>query len=129
MHINIILLFITIVISKSNLFAGNGLKVNTYTMYNGIIQFNCTTYNDCYNLLCMPMMPDDYLITIKPNYWNGNCSTLNNNTTPLISQINTYTNNQYNSYNTSTLSDMSKLLCILNKNTNITRIEYYGFGC
>ena len=135
LYLFLVLSFLITTFAKTNtqpqLFAGNGLKTYTYTMYNGILEMNCSTYNDCYNFLCMPVMPDDYLMIIKPNYWSGNCKQLNdmNNNTFNAGLNIVYDNKIYKWYDVYNISQASLLLCKLNKHSNITRIEYYGISC
>ena len=50
-----IILFFSILITAQNYdwFAGNGLVTTAYDIRNGVTEANCTTYDDCYNLLCV----------------------------------------------------------------------------
>ena len=117
------------IICATELFAGNGLQTYAHTiLHNRIINTNCTTYNDCYTLLCSYIIQPVYLVIIKPNYWNGNCHGVNMNDTRLLdAEIDIYNGNVNKTYYTKTLSGASHLLCKLNNNTN--KIQYFIFNC
>lgn len=129
----IILLFSLINVTlQSSLFSGNGLK--TYTRYifsNQIIEMNCTTYDDCYNLLCSYAFQPIDLIILKPNYWNHNCDKLNKtDNRVLAAEIDLYSGNKFIGYTlTNTVSDNSITLCALNKNNTITQLQYFIIDC
>jgi hypothetical protein len=128
----IIILFLISTSSQSDLFAGNGLKTYTQNILNNkIIEIDCSTYDDCYELLCSYMYQPIFLITIKPNYWNKNCDELNKTDNRLLSaEIDSYINNKYVGYNlTNTVSDNSIALCMLNKNKTINQLQYFIYNC
>lgn len=104
------------------LFAGNGIAINTYTEYNGMIVTNCTTYDDCYEILCVPLMPDDYLVVLKPNYWPGDCNTLGGDDRKMDAEMNMGSL----WYNISTVSELSVFLC---ENWSAKKIIFYLLGC
>jgi len=118
-------------VSSQYLFSGAGITINIYNLNHGVLVMNCSTYDDCYNLLCMPMMPDDYLIVIIPNYWKSDCDKLDTNYTNVLhAEIDAFIDRKlYNWYVADTISDASVLFCKLNKIKNITRIEYWGLPC
>ena len=122
------LLFVSLI--SGQLFAGNGLNMNVYTQNNGILVMNCSTYDDCYNLLCTPTFPGDYLQTLVPNAWVGDCNKLfKEDGRDVDSEIDAFSGYKLdNWYITSNLSGISILLCTLGQNCNITSIEYYPFG-
>ncbi len=111
----------------NDFFAGNGLKTETYILlHNQIIEINCTTYNDCYNLLCDFLLDPIDIITVEANQWNGNCEGLNiDDHRLLLSQYNN--NNVY--YTTKTVSEASILLCNLKLNKTSSKIYYSIFDC
>lgn len=109
------------------LFAGNGISTNSYTDDGKVISFGCNTYDDCNELLTVFLSDPTFLITtISPYPFNGNCDTLPNDNRPLSATYDIYNHNIYiKTYNTTTLSQASILLCELDKNINITEIDYY----
>lgn len=107
------------------LFGGNGILINTYTEYNGILETNCTSYDDCYDILCEPLMPNDYLTILKPNTWSGNCSDLKGDNRLLEAQLRII-NGFVKWYTTHTISQLSMLLC---DNYNATKIIFYLLSC
>lgn len=113
----------------NELFAGNGLQTFAHTiLHDRIINTNCTTYDDCYNLLCSYIVQPVYLVIIKSNYWSGNCYGLNMNDDRLLDvEFDVYNGNVNETYYTKTLSEASYLLCKLNNNTK--QIQYYIFNC
>jgi len=115
-------------IPDRELFAGNGLKTSAHTLlHDRIIEMNCTTYDDCYDLLCAYMFDGTvYDITVTANDWDGDCHQLNSTDNRLLS-AEFYTNNQ--TYQTETVSDASILLCMLNRKSNGDQIDYFGFNC
>ena len=118
--------------NDTNLFAGNGLTTYGYTINHGIIEMNCSDYDDCYSLLCeYTWIPTYYLIIIKPNDWDGNCDKLNNSDSRQFdAEIDVFDGNKvYETYITSNVSDASIWLCMINKNKNVTHLEYYGDLC
>lgn len=117
---------------KPNLFAGSGLMTYTRGIFHkGYVNVNCTTYDDCHNLLC------DYLglpilrILVKPISFAGDCNKLNITDTKLMSsEYDVYVNSKYNAtYDTTTVSEASVLLCDLGKDVNVTEIVYYIYSC
>ncbi len=116
-------------IYTTNLFAGDGLQTFAHTiLHDRIINANCTTYDDCYDLLCSYMFQPVYLVIIKPNYWNGNCYQLNMNDNRLLdAEFDIYNGNISKLYYTKTVSEVSILLCMLNNNT--AQIQYFIFNC
>jgi hypothetical protein len=108
---------------SQDLFAGAGLTIYTYTQYNGILETNCTTYDDCYDILCTPTLPNDYLTTLKPNYWPGTCTKLNNTDNRLLNAQLYIKTTPYRIYY---VSQLSIFLC---NNCNATKIVYYGISC
>jgi hypothetical protein len=128
----IILICTLSICSASQLFAGNGLRTYSHTiLHDKIIEVNCTTYDDCYDLLCSFLFQPVYLVTLNPNNWNGNCNTLNrNDNRQILAEIDTYIGNtNVGVYNTKTVSDSSLILCSVNKNSNITEISYFVYSC
>lgn len=123
--IYILLLFINS-ISAEELFAGNGLRTYLHTiLHNRTINMNCTTYDDCYALLCSYILqPDEAYVIIKPNEWKGNCGTLNNTDNRLLDADFGYNNNYYE---TKTVSDASLLLCKLSNTPK--QIYYFIYNC
>lgn len=64
-------------VSTDTLFSGSGLTIYAYNILRGdTLEMNCTTYDDCYDLLCSYLIQPMYLVTIKPNVWDEPCSTL-----------------------------------------------------
>lgn len=127
----LLLAFINI-ISTEHLFAGNGLRTYAHNIFrNRILEMNCTTYSDCYSLLCNYIYQPMYYITIVPNYWNGDCRSLNMNDDKLfIAQFDVYTRTGYNkTVSTKTISDASKFLCMMSNNSYIRDIYYNGENC
>lgn len=131
MHIIYILCFIVSILAKDSpqLFAGAGLTTYIYTLNHGVLEMNCTTYDDCYDLLSTPAWPEDYQQIIKPNDWSGNCSELDNGDDRMLNAtlITTAGYKFYKWYDIYNLSGASSLLCTLNKKINITKIYYYYF--
>ena len=132
----IILLYFNIIIAKANdnydWFAGNGLTTYAFDIKNGETEANCTTYDDCYSLLCeYTLIPTYYLIIIVPNPWSGNCSDLyRNDSRPLSSELDMYDGEKLvSAYFTNNASDTSTSLCLSGKKKNITQIQYTGFNC
>lgn len=116
----------------NQMFAGNGLTTYSHTiLHNRIMEMNCTTYDDCYELLCDFLAEPVFIVQIKPLQWNGYCNNLNKTDNRLFkADFDAYHNGIYNgTYETNTNSDASMLLCALSKNTNITSIYYSNFGC
>lgn len=113
----------------NELFAGNGLQTFAHTiLHDRIINTNCTTYDDCYNLLCSYIVQPVYLVIIKSNYWSGNCYGLNMNDDRLLDvEFDVYNGNINETYYTKTLSEASYLLCKLNN--TIKQIQYFIFNC
>lgn len=120
-----LILIIGIISSQKDLFAGNGLVVD---VNNGGFELNCTTYDDCYSLLCsLILFPTDYIINLKPNKWNGNCKKLKNDTRSMAALYDVYYNRKLiMEYAENTVSEASILLCSLK---NYTRIQYWGIPC
>ena len=123
----LIILFFTL-ISADQLFAGNGLKTSAHTLlHDRIIEMNCTTYDDCYGLLCAYMFDGTvYDIIVQANDWNGRCNELDSTDDRLLS-AEFYVNNQ--TYETQTVSDVSILLCLLNQKSPGGLIDYFGLNC
>ena len=124
-----ILFFVNLVIS--NLFAGNGLETFEYTIDGKIINMNCTTNDDCYELLCSYMFdPTQYAVIVQPIEWNGNCSELNQtDNRQLASYVDAFNGRKYTSFNPLTVSDTSILLCTLGQNKSIIQIQYLIYDC
>ena len=150
--IYIILLFLISVavgsVSTEQMFAGNGLTTYAYNVFNGeTIEINCTTYDDCYFLLCSYLFQPMYIVTVKPDNWNqrfrygssqaasqswnGSCLELDkDDNRRLAAELYTYNNNYPIGANTThTVSDTSILLCMLNENKVITKIYYFVDDC
>ena len=130
----LLFLFVNMIITKNqnNLFAGNGLKTFSHIiLHNKIIEMDCNTYDDCYDLLCEYIIQPVFLVVTEPYNWNGDCNHLNKtDSRQLIAEFDTYHNDNFdNNYTTETNSDTSLLLCELNKNNNITQIQYFIFNC
>lgn len=94
----------------------------------------CTTYDDCYDLLCYFLQEPMFIFTtISPNYWNGTCDTLNNNDDrSLTAEFDLYSGNKFIGYNVSqtvSVSEASILLCNLILNKSVTNIMYYPSSC
>lgn len=119
--------------SGNQLFAGNGLVTYSYDILhpNDIYQMNCTTYNDCYELLCDFLSEPIYVVQIQPRQWNGNCTDLNPSDSRLLwAYFDAYHNGIYNNtYKTKTNSEASRLLCLLGKNTSLNFIYYENLDC
>jgi hypothetical protein len=114
----------------TDLFAGAGLQTYAHTVFSGIVEMNCTTNDDCYEVLCDYQFQPLYYVDIVPNNWNGNCARLPPDYRTLLAEFVTFTvNNSITSYSTSTVSGASVLLCFLNTNTSIVEIQYYGYSC
>jgi len=125
-----VFLFLTIV--NSALFAGNGLKTYSKDILHGrTIEQECTTYDDCYELLCYFLSSPIYIVDIKPNEWNGDCASLGNVDDRILkADLEAYHNNIYNgTYSSKTNSGASILLCRLAKNTTINAIIYELNDC
>jgi len=126
-----------IVLPTKNLFAGNGLVTYSRTiLHDRIIEMNCTTYDDCYNLLCSYLYEPVYLVIIDPNDWNGACDNLEADSRLLLAQLDVYKGNiPYKSLKISTVGQASKLLCELKKDELCNngkfhyRIEYTIYKC
>lgn len=115
---------------RNDLFAGAGLQTFAHTIFSGIVEMNCTTNDDCYELLCDYQFQPLYYVDIRPNNWNGNCSELGPNDSTLSAEFDVFIGNKLiTAYITSTLSEASIRLCLLSKNTSITEIQYYGYSC
>jgi hypothetical protein len=127
--ITFIIFFIDLIVGDTSLqlFAGNGLKTSAHTiLHNRIIYMNCTTYDDCYYLLCGYLLDDVYDIVIEPNQWAGNCDQLNSTDKRLLlADFFTETHD----FETRTVSDASFILCVLKKINNTERIGYFGLKC
>lgn len=128
------LLFIVFALSMvSTQFAGAGLTVNTYTFNNEEFQFNCSTNDDCYNLLCWFLSDPSYaLIIIQPNPWAGDCSTLFPYDSNLINAtLYCYVRDRapIDIYPTYNMSYLAQILCQLGHNPNITQIDYFYLNC
>lgn len=129
MHLLFIFLFFQLLIA-SNLFAGNGLKTFEHTILDKIIEFDCATYNECYELLCQYIYEPVFLVIIKPKLWDGDCDNLNHDTRQFVASFDMYHGNQYIiSINTTTLSEASKLLCLVGKDNFVTQVQYFGINC
>lgn len=121
----LIFLYFINLISADELFAGNGLQTYAYEiLHDRVINVNCTTYDDCYEVLCEYSFLPIYMVTVKPNKWNGNCNSLNMADNRLLSAEFDVGKNQYN---TKTISEASVLLCKLNNVTNL--IYYFIYDC
>jgi len=117
---------------QDSLFAGNGLKTYAHNILNGqTFEMDCTTYDDCYEILCTYMLQPMFAITLKPYYWNQSCDILNKNDNRLLAaEIDFYSNNKFVGYSiTNTVSDTSILLCKLNKNSTINQLQYFVYNC
>lgn len=112
------------ILHTTQLFAGNGLKTSAHTLlHDRIIEMNCTTYDDCYGLLCAYMFDGTvYDVLVEANNWDGDCQQLNSTDNRLLS-AEFYTQNS--DYETKTVSDASILLCLLKGN----QINYFGLNC
>ena len=76
----LLFLFVNMIITKNqnNLFAGNGLKTFSHIiLHNKIIEMDCNTYDDCYDLLCEYIIQPVFLVVTEPYNWNGDCNHLN----------------------------------------------------
>jgi hypothetical protein len=130
-----LLCFITLLpITKCEnfLFAGNGLITYGHTiLHNRIIEINCTTYDDCYNLLCDYIDEPIFPVVLKPNTWTNACHELNlNDERLLLTETDVYyLNKNHKYYMTKTVSDLSILLCNLNKEPELYQIIYFGITC
>lgn len=123
---------LVIPVATEQLFAGNGLTTYAYNVYNGeTLEMNCTTYNDCYWLLCGYLFQPMYVVTVNPNYWNGSCVELNkDDNRTLEAEFYVYNNNDpIGSNSTLTVSDASILLCALNNNKLVTKIYFFPNNC
>ena len=117
---------------QDNIFAGNGLKTYAQNILNGqTFEMDCTTYDDCYEILCTYMFQPMFSVTLKPYFWNQSCDTLNKNDNRLLAaEIDSYSNSNYLGDNsTNNVSDMSVLLCKLNKNSTINQLQYFVYNC
>lgn len=117
---------------KTNyLFAGDGVITYAHTvLHDRVIETNCTTNNDCYDLLCAYLYQPIYLIEIVPNVWSGNCNQLDEDNRSLSAGLDIYDNNHnHQTYYTNTVSSMSKLLCTIKKKKNQIKIYYFGIDC
>jgi hypothetical protein len=124
-------LFFLLVIVNSQLFAGNGMSSTSYTIDDKIIVMDCKTYDDCYSLFCIFLYdPTFYFTSVKANYWNGDCNKLNIDNRTLVALFDTYYHDKIDKeYVTNDMTDVSKLLCLLNRNTNISQIQYLYVSC
>ena len=114
------------------MFTGNGLITYANNVFNGeTIEMNCTTYNDCYYLLCSYLFQPMYLIRVQPQIWNGSCSNLyKDDNRKLDTELYLYHNKTPIGMNTTkTISDLSISLCKLNQNKFITKIYYFPDDC
>lgn len=129
MHFLILFLFIQSIVAR-NLFAGNGLKTFEHTIFDKVIEFDCTTYDECYELLCQYIYEPIYLVVIKPILWNGDCQNLNNDSRQFVASFDMYCDEKYiDSVNTTILSEASQLLCLIAKDNFITQVQYFGTNC
>ena len=120
-------------VPAADLFAGNGLITYSYNILHDheIIEMNCTTYNNCYELLCDFLSDPIYVVKVHAKQWDGNCDDLDSTDFRVMwADFDVYDGIIYNnSYKTKTNSDASKLLCVLGKNTSFTDIYYMNFDC
>lgn len=116
-----------IIFCTGELFAGAGLNSFSTSIFNGkTIEMKCTTYNDCYELLCDFLSVPIDVDTLKPIEWNSSCDKLNKNDNRMLIA---YLYQDLTSYSVKTLSDASVLLCELGKNNNAGKIYYIMFNC
>lgn len=122
-----LILLLLNLISTEDLFAGCGSKVRIHLIPGQIMDFNCTTHDDCYSLICTSVRLDPYNITLIPVRCNVNCSQLNmNDDRPLGSEIDAYTDKGvYKYYSTHSISDASKALCIMTKDSKFRWAQIY----
>ena len=115
------------------LFAGNGLVTYSYDILHphNIYIMNCTTYDDCYELLCDFLSDPIYVVQVQPRQWNGNCDDLNPIDFRLMwADFDAYHNSIFNNtYETKTNSEASIILCLLGKNTSLNFIYYDNLDC
>ena len=118
---------------SEDLFAGDGLQTYGYTiLHHRLINMNCTTYSDCYYLLCSYDYGDIFPVFIVPNERNNDCDQLNSTDIRLLKTEFTvyYKNgNLRNYYETKTVSEASLLLCKLKLDMHIKQIFYFGLKC
>ena len=102
-----------------------------YDLFGNVIEIDCDTYDNCYNLLCSYQFQPTLSIIIKPNTYDKNCDQLNiNDTRPLSAEIDYYNGDKIIGWTVATdVSDTSLILCEMNKNTSITEIEYWIDFC
>lgn len=111
------------------LFGGDGLTIYQHTiLHNRILEINCTTYDDCYQLLYDLNYEPIFFSKIVPFTWNGLCDQLNNTDNRLLqSEIDVYYyHNIYKTFYANTCSENSILLCKLAKDKTVKRIYYYS---
>lgn len=114
------------------LFAGMGLETFSFMiLHNRYIEMNCSSYNDCYELLCDFMYQPVYLVIIEPKSWVGDCIRLKLDDERLLdAYFSVYIYGKYEGYfETKTVSEASYLLCALAKISSVNRIDYNVFDC
>jgi hypothetical protein len=109
-------------INTKELFAGAGIEVDIDTINHGWITMNCTTNEDCYDLLCSFWPGDE--IFIKPFQWGGDCHQLKGIDKQLVGLIDVYLTHKI-VYETAihNVTQASQLFCVLSKH-HVTQIQY-----
>ena len=135
--LTIIILSLFLTISKttisvntaSELFAGAGIITIAYDANNNQLETNCSTYDDCYMLLCLFLSDPGYgLITITPEVYKDECGSLQYQDERQIDAL-MYTNVNNNTYSFYNMSYASNLLCQFGKDKNIQEIDYFYIQC
>jgi hypothetical protein len=120
---------------EQELFAGAGLITFGFDLdNNSLVSNNCTTYDDCYNLLCYYIDYPLFPTLIKVNPWNLECSHLKvQDNRHLFCEFDIYYTNGTvkESRTVGTVTAASKFLCDTSKNDDIylTHIAYFGIEC
>lgn len=126
-----ILTMITI-INGDDLFSGNGLQTYAHTiLHDRVIKADCSTNNDCYDLLCSYIFQPVYLVIVDPKAWIGDCNKLTSSDNRILNgYIDViYTNSLPKTYHLLTPKKTSIQLCKLAKDNNVRQIQYTIWNC